>query len=177
MNVACPLATFTGSMRPWLHRIKFLRQATTIFWMRPIHGIPVSWNFVPPLTTSNETFVDSQPHKVFLICMAFVSLKTLSWLHVPQLQLTVCGTVETHHPCRSKPKLNVANNLCSAITGFIIWLTKPWTDNPRMLRSDWIHFVFLNWIFLPYRFSISRDRNGHSWFGGVIVTKDGTGCC
>ena len=30
---------------------------------------------------------------------------------------------------------------------FIIWLTKPWTDNPRMLRSDWIHFVFLNWIF------------------------------
>ena len=39
------------------------------------------------------------------------------------------------------------NKLVSLIFHFIIWLTKPWTDNPRMLWSDWIHFVFLNRIF------------------------------
>ena len=32
------------------------------------------------------------------------------------------------------------------VFSFIIWLTKPWMDNPRMPRSDWIHFVFLNWV-------------------------------
>jgi len=38
-----------------------------------------------------------------------------------------------------------------AIMIFIMWLTKPWTDNLRMLRSDWIHFVFLNQIFCCIR--------------------------
>ena len=78
-----------------------------------LHSIPMlctQWT-VPPLTTSNEVFVDSQPHKAFVIRMSFVSPNTLSWLHVPQLQLTVCGTVETHYyPYRSKPKFAI----CSA---------------------------------------------------------------
>ena len=34
--------------------------------------------------------------------------------------------------------------LSSPISYVILWLTKPWVDNPRMLWSDWIHFVFLN---------------------------------
>ena len=30
---------------------------------------------------------------------------------------------------------------------YYIILTKPWMDNPRMLQSDWIHFMLLNQIF------------------------------
>ena len=42
------------------------------------------------------------------------------------------------------PNLWVRMYGCHSI---IIWLTKLWMDNPIMLRSDWIHFVFLNRIF------------------------------
>jgi len=30
---------------------------------------------------------------------------------------------------------------------------------------------------LAYSAAFSRDRNGRCWLCGVIVTKDGTGCC
>ena len=49
-----------------------------------------------------------------------------------------------------QPALNQVFLYCPptcAIMVFIIWLTKPWTDNPRMLWFDWIHFMFLNRIF------------------------------
>ena len=63
---------------------------------------------------------------------------------------------------------------CGQNNTFLFYMTnKHWLDHPWMLQSDWI--LFVRWT--KY-FAVSiHDWNEYCWLGGIIATKDVTGCC